>query len=156
VSADVTKNNMNGYTLRLANWQNDSGALRAIRETVFIYEQGVPPELEWDEADANCIHLLAMDSVGKPIGTARLSRDGSVGRMAVLKDWRGKGVGSALVGCLLGEARSRQIKQIGLNAQTYAVGFYLKFGFQAVGEEFLDAGIPHVRMVLRLSTDMVE
>ena len=147
---------MNGCTLRIANWQNDSGALRAIREAVFIHEQRIPPELEWDEIDASCIHVLAMDSAGKPIGTARLSSDGSIGRMAVLKDWRGKGVGSALLQCLLGEARSRQIKQIGLNAQTYAVGFYLKFGFQPVGEEFLDAAIPHVRMVLRLSTDMVE
>jgi len=146
---------MNGCTLRIAKWQNDSGALRAIRETVFIHEQTIPPELEWDEIDANCIHVLAMDSAGKPIGTARLSSDGSIGRMAVLKDWRGKGVGSALVQCLLGEARSRQIKQIGLNAQTYAVGFYLKFGFQQVGEEFLDAAIPHVRMVLRLSTENV-
>ena len=147
---------MNGYTLRIASWQNDSGALRAVREAVFIHEQGIPPELEWDETDASCIHVLAMNTAGKPIGTARLLRDGSIGRMAVLKDWRGKGVGSALVQCLLGEARGRQIKQIGLNAQTHAVGFYLKFGFQTVGEEFLDATIPHVRMVLRLSADMVE
>jgi predicted GNAT family N-acyltransferase len=147
---------MNGYTLRIANWQNDSAALRAIREAVFIHEQGIPPELEWDETDASCIHVLAVDSAGKPIGTARLLRDGSVGRMAVLKDWRGKGIGSALVHLLLWEARDRQIKQIGLNAQTHAVGFYLKFGFQTVGEEFLDAAIPHVRMILRLSADMVE
>lgn len=147
---------MNAYTLRIANWQNDSGPLRAIREAVFIHEQGVPPELEWDEADASCIHVLAMDSARKPVGTARLLRDGSIGRMAVLKDWRGKGVGSALVQCLLREARSRQIKQIDLNAQTHAVGFYLKFGFQRVGEEFLDAAIPHVKMVLRLPVDMVE
>ena len=147
---------MNGYTLRIANWQNDSGALRAIREAVFIHEQGIPPELEWDEFDASCIHVLAMDSAGKPVGTARLLMDGSIGRMAVLEEWRGKGVGSALVQYLLGQARGRQIQQITLNAQTYAVGFYLKFGFQTVGEEFLDAAIPHIRMVLRLSADAVE
>jgi predicted GNAT family N-acyltransferase len=147
---------MNGYTLRIANWQNDSGALRAIREAVFIHEQGIPPELEWDEFDASCIHVLAMDSAGKPVGTARLLMDGSIGRMAVLEEWRGKGVGSALVQYLLGQARGRQIPRITLNAQTYAVGFYLKFGFQTVGEEFLDAAIPHIRMVLRLPPDAVE
>jgi predicted GNAT family N-acyltransferase len=147
---------MNGYTLRIASWQNDSWALRTIREAVFIHEQSIPPELEWDEFDRSCIHLLAMDSMGKPIGTARLLTDGSIGRMAVLKEWRGKGVGSALVQCLLREARGRQIQQLALNAQTYAIGFYLKFGFKTVGEEFLDASIPHVRMVLGLSGDTVE
>src|SRR5688500_7973965 len=113
---------MNGYTLRIANWQNDSGALRAIREAVFIHEQGIPPDLEWDEFDASCIHVLAVDSAGKPVGTARLLMDGSIGRMVVLEEWRGKGVGSALVQYLLGQARGRQIPQITLNAQTEAVG----------------------------------
>lgn len=142
---------MNGYTVRIASWQNDGLALRMIRETVFIREQHVPVELEWDEFDTNCLHLLAMDSAENPIGTARLLSDGLIGRMAVLKEWRGRGVGSALVLRLLEEARKRQIQQVALNAQLHATGFYLKFNFQMVGKEFMDAGIPHVRMNLQLS-----
>lgn len=141
---------MNACVVRTARWQDDVGALRAIREAVFICEQGVPAELEWDEADANCIHALATDSRENPIGTARLLLSGSIGRMAVLKEWRGKGVGSALLRWLMREARNRQILHIALNAQTSATGFYIKFGFRVEGEEFLDAGIPHIRMILHL------
>ncbi len=138
------------FTVRLANWQDDCLALRLVRETVFIHEQRVPAELEWDKLDTKCLHLLAVDSAESPIGTARLLPDGLIGRMAVLKEWRGRDVGSALVLRLLEEARERQIEQITLNAQLHARGFYVKFGFQIVGKEFMDAGIPHVRMNLRL------
>jgi len=138
------------FTVHLANWQVHGPALRAIRETVFIHEQHVPVELEWDEFDANCLHMLALDSAGYPIGTARLLPDGHIGRMAVLKDWRGRSVGSALLLRLLAEARKRHLQQVIVNAQTYAAVFYARFGFQTAGEEFIDAGIPHVRMVLQL------
>ncbi|MEP6877716.1 MAG: GNAT family N-acetyltransferase [Nitrosospira sp.] len=138
------------YTVQVASWQDDGWALRVIREEVFIHEQHVPVELEWDELDANCIHILAMDSAGNPVGTARLLLSGVIGRMAVLKGWRRKGVGSALALRLLEEARKRHMQQIALNAQTYAKGFYARFGFQTVGDEFIDAGIPHMRMILRL------
>ena len=141
---------MKSFTVRIVNWQDDAPALRAIRETVFIHEQQVPVELEWDGLDADCLHVLAADSTGNPIGTARLLPDGHIGRMAVLKAWRGRGVGSALLRLLLDEASKRGLGQVVLNAQTYAAGFYAKFGFQAVGEEFMDAGIPHVRMILPL------
>ena len=141
---------MKSFSIRIANWQDDAPALRAIRETVFIREQKVPVELEWDECDATCLHTLATDTAGNPVGTARLLPDGHIGRMAVLKEWRGRGVGSALLRLLLDEARKRRLRQAVLNAQTYAAGFYEKFGFQAVGEEFMDAGIPHVKMVLTL------
>ena len=165
--------NTNIYTVQVASWQDDGWALRVIREEVFIHEQHVPVELEWDELDANCIHILAMDSAGNPVGTARLLLRGVIGRMAVLasklpkavpgerarrngdalaelKGWRRKGVGSALVLRLLEEARKRHMQQIALNAQTYAMGFYARFGFRTVGDEFIDAGIPHMRMILRL------
>ncbi|SEP05550.1 GNAT family N-acetyltransferase [Nitrosovibrio sp. Nv6] len=141
---------MNGYNVRNASWQCDNHALRSIREKVFIREQGVPVELEWDEFDASCIHALAADSAGNPIGTARFLPVGTIGRMAVLKEWRGKGVGGALLQWLLQEAGDRQFQQVALNAQIYAAGFYAKFGFRIEGEKFLDAGIPHVKMVLRL------
>ena len=141
---------MKSFTVRLANWQDDGPALRAIRETVFIHEQHVPVELEWDEFDASCLHILALDSAGNPIGTARLLPDGHIGRMAVLKEWRGRSVGSALLLRLLAEAKKRHLQQVIINAQTYAAGFYTRFSFQTAGEEFIDAGIPHVRMVLQL------
>ncbi|MDN5935557.1 MAG: GNAT family N-acetyltransferase [Nitrosospira sp.] len=142
---------MNSYTVRIASWRDDGLALRMVRETVFIREQRVPAELEWDEFDMNCLHLLAMDSADNPIGVARLLSDGLIGRMAVLKEWRGRGVGSALLLRLLEEAKKRRIQQVALNAQLHAIGFYLKSGFRMTGEEFMDAGIPHVRMSLRLS-----
>lgn len=141
---------MNIYTVRIASWQDDGMALRMIRETVFVREQHVPLELERDEFDMRCLHLLAANSAENPIGTARLLPDGVIGRMAVLREWRGRNVGSALVLRLLEEARNRQIAQVTLSAQRHAIPFYVKFGFQIVGAEFMDAGIPHVEMNLRL------
>ena len=146
----------NSCTVRLADWQDDGWALRAIREAVFIREQGVPAELEWDEFDASCVHLIARDASQNAIGTARLLPHGDFGRMAVLKEWRGKGVGGALMHRLLEEAAKRQIQQVALNAQAYAVGFYARFGFRVVGKQFIEAGIPHVRMVLVLAGSPVD
>ena len=128
--------------------------MRAVREAVFIREQGVPVELEWDEFDADCIHLIAVDAAENAIGTARLlqqGENGGIGRMAVLKEWRGKGVGDALMRQLLKEAAALEIQQLTLNAQAYAVGFYARFGFAPMGNQFLEAGIPHVKMALRLA-----
>jgi predicted GNAT family N-acyltransferase len=138
-------------TVRLADWQRDGAALRDIRETVFVREQNVPTELEWDELDVRCLHLIAFNREGSPIGTARLLRNstvGTVGRMAVLKEWRGRGVGRALVHRLLEEAEKWGIMQLVLHAQTHATGFYERFGFRAEGDLFKEAGIPHVKMVL--------
>ena len=84
---------MSSFTVRVADWQIDNPAVRSIRENVFIQEQNVPVELEWDQFDENCLHLLALDATTRPIGTARLLQDGHIGRMAVLKEWRGCGVG---------------------------------------------------------------
>lgn len=141
---------MVAYTIRIANWQDDSHYLRIVRETVFIKEQKVPVELEWDEYDSSCLHILAIDKRGWPIGTARLISDGHIGRMAVLKEWRGKGVGGAMLRRLLDEAEKQHLQRVVLHAQTVAVGFYRKFEFQVTGEEFLDAGIPHVKMVRKI------
>lgn len=138
--------NAKGFSVRPADWGRDAALLRAVREAVFMREQGVPVELEWDGLDPDCAHALALDAAGAAIGTARLTPDGHIGRMAVLARWRGRGVGTALLEAMLAEARARNLPQVALNAQVHAHGFYLRFGFQREGGEFLDAGIPHVRM----------
>lgn len=138
------------FDIRVADWLRDRPALQNIRERVFIQEQKVPSELEWDEFDASCLHLIAFDSEGHPVGTARLLANGTVGRMAVLKEWRGMGIGRALILCLLEEAKKRGVIRLALHAQTHARGFYERFGFSTEGDEFAEAGIPHVKMILNL------
>jgi predicted GNAT family N-acyltransferase len=143
-------NRQSQWKLRIADWQDDGPALRAVREAVFVREQHVPSELEWDEFDANCIHVLATDAAGSAIGTSRLLADGMIGRMAVLKAWRGRGVGKALLLHLLEEARKQHLPHVALHAQLHASEFYRIFGFEIRGEEFLEAGIPHISMILKL------
>lgn len=139
-------------TLRveLLDWEGARAAARPIRYEVFVVEQGVPVALEWDELDAVSRHAIARDDAGKAIGTGRLLPDGHVGRMAVLASARGQGVGAALLGALLGEARRRGVARVVLNAQTRAAGFYARFGFVAEGGEYLEAGIPHITMARSL------
>ncbi|MBV6447723.1 GNAT family N-acetyltransferase [Nitrosomonas sp.] len=136
--------------IQVVSWEEAEPALRAIRTIVFIHEQQVPEAMEWDEFDAISVHLLACDAAGQPVGTARLLPDGHIGRMAVLKEWRGQGFGSAMLRKLLQELTRRHQQKAQLNAQTNAVPFYEKFGFQVLGEEFMEAGIPHVKMTLLL------
>lgn len=138
------------FTVRAASWRNDHEQLQGIRRTVFIEEQQVPETLEWDEADALSLHVLAYDGHGQAIGTARLLPDGHIGRMAVVRDWRGRGVGRAILEFLVACGRSRGDTVLRLNAQTHALGFYERSGFVVQGGEFMDAGIPHRQMKLRL------
>ena len=132
-------------SIRPADWSIDREILRAIREEVFIREQSVPPELEWDEFDAQSRHVIAMSN-GVPVGAGRLLPDGHIGRMAVLRESRGQGAGSALLTSLMEIARELGMRRVLLNAQVHAMPFYLRHGFRAHGEEFMDAGIPHRRM----------
>ena len=134
-------------SIRAADWNVDRALLRAVREEVFVREQGVPVELEWDEFDPRCNHVVA-EAAGKAIGTGRLLPDGHIGRMAVLKSWRGLGVGSALLEALLRLAHERGIRRVRLNAQSRAMAFYQRHGFAAEGEEFIEAGIAHRSMWL--------
>ena len=137
---------MNSIHVRVADWQKDNAELRRIREAVFINEQQVPPELEWDSDDSSAVHFLAFEG-DYPIGTARLLADGHIGRVSVLKDWRGLKVGDALMQATLKEAEKRGLKEQKLSAQVHATPFYERLGFKIVSEEFLEAGIPHVDMV---------
>lgn len=139
---------MNDIAVRLADWHQDNADLRRIRETVFVAEQSVPPELEWDADDADALHFLALES-GYPIGTARLLHDGHIGRVAVLRDWRGMHVGGALVKAVISEAERRGLREQRLTAQVHATSFYEGLGFEVISEEFLEAGLPHVEMLRR-------
>ena len=132
------------------DWTQAQARARKIRDAVFIVEQKVPVELEWDDWDSRSDHALALDGNGNPIGTARLLPDGHLGRMAVLDPWRGKGVGRALVEALLQRARERGLRRIVLHAQTHASGFYRKLGFAEFGAPFEEAGIPHIAMAIEL------
>jgi predicted GNAT family N-acyltransferase len=131
--------------VRAADWDADRAALRAVREQVFVREQAVPIELEWDEFDPLCQHVVA-EAAGQAIGSGRLLPDGHIGRMAVLESWRGQGVGSAILEALLRLARDSGIRRVRLNAQSRAVAFYRRQGFIAEGEEFIEVGIPHRSM----------
>lgn len=133
--------------VRRASWETDREALRAIRLQVFVAEQGVPVELEWDEHDTLAVHLLAEHRQGHALGTARILASGQIGRMAVLRPWRGQGVGGRLLREALAIAQDQHLPRPWLNAQLSARDFYLKHGFAPQGEGFLEAGIPHVRMV---------
>jgi predicted GNAT family N-acyltransferase len=134
------------FRVRRADWERDRERLRRVREAVFVREQKVPAALEWDGADAACLHVLAEDASGSPIGTGRLLPDGQIGRMAVLAGWRRRGVGSAILAELILCAAERGMTEVVLNAQTHALGFYQGHGFIQEGEVFLDAGIDHMRM----------
>lgn len=125
--------------------------IRSVREHVFIQEQGVPEALEWDGLDDEAIHVVALDNHAQVIGTARLLKDGHIGRMAVLRQWRHQGVGSALLKELLQIAQQRNLPKVFLHAQVTATGFYERHAFMALGEEFMDAGIPHRYMEYYLS-----
>lgn len=139
------------FTVSIMAWREAQRLARPVRERVFIEEQKVPRELEWDEWEERSDHAVARDRGGNPIGTARLLPDGRIGRMAVLKAWRRRGVGAALLLALLDRARRRSMARSVIHAQTHAAGFYKRFGFSERGEEFLEAGIPHVEMTLELS-----
>lgn len=124
--------------------------LRVVRETVFVQEQQVPLDLEWDALDPQCRHVLARDAQGNAIGTARLTPEHKIGRMAVLREWRNAGVGAALLQALLRIARDEGWREVTLHAQAGAIDFYLRHGFEAVGARFMEAGIEHQAMRLQL------
>lgn len=137
-----------GFHVEICNWANaaDREALEGVREAVFVLEQRVPRELEVDDDDPRSVHVLARAPDGTPIGTGRLTPTGRIGRMAVMVDWRGNGVGTMLLRALLDQARARHMGEVVLHAQRDAVPFYLDYGFAVDGDEFEEAGIPHVRM----------
>ena len=147
------------YAVRVAEDPADREACFAVRKEVFVVEQGVPQELEYDVYDAVATHVLAVREDGTPLGTGRLLYGeavaaktdgdltvGSLGRLAVTEEARGLGVGVALVRAIEDAARARGLAAVDLHAQTHALGFYERLGYEAYGPEFPDAGIPHRAM----------
>jgi len=143
---DIVESSEPAFRVRVADWERDQARLRRIRHDVFVREQGVPEALEWDGRDATCRHVVANDEKGAAIGCGRLLLDGSIGRLAVERLWRGRGVGSAILSRLVDIARNAGFERVVLNARTDAEAFYARRGFAAAGPEFTEAGIRHLRM----------
>jgi predicted GNAT family N-acyltransferase len=142
---------MKNITIRTADWDADQSELSAIRKTVFVDEQQVPVELEWDNLDQSALHWLAITDAGKAVGTLRLLPSGQVGRMAVLAEYRGHGIGRALLESCISYAKQQDLFDLVLHAQIQAQAFYETSGFVAQGPTYMEAGIPHVDMRLPLT-----
>ena len=136
------------FAIREVDWGIAQAELRQIRQRVFVEEQQVPVALEWDGLDERAFHLLAVDTLGKPIGCARILPKGIIGRMAVIDEWRSQGVGKGLLGKAVDVCRTHGWQNITLSAQTHAISFYELSGFVICSDEYLDAGIPHRDMRL--------
>ena len=135
--------------IKSTSWLKHADELKEIRRQVFIEEQNVPEELEWDEYDESSIHFLALHD-GKAIAVARLKPDGQIGRMAVLSSYRQQGIGSRLLVFILKFAASKNLDQVYLHAQTSAIPFYEKHGFITQGAIFYEANIPHRGMLKKI------
>ncbi|RPK66556.1 putative N-acetyltransferase YjcF [Streptomyces sp. ADI96-02] len=153
------------YTLRRAREESDLQACFQVRKDVFVAEQRVPEDIEYDAHDATAAHVLAIAADGTALGTGRLLHGadaaaktggdlavGSLGRLAVTREARGLGVGAALVRAIEDQARELGLTAVDLHAQTHALGFYERLGYVAYGPEFRDAGIPHRAMRRDLGT----
>lgn len=146
---------MESLTISTGRWEALGAHATTIRHTVFVAEQQVPEKEEWDGLDPSCTHFLAWlpttpQSQPRPVGTARLLPDGHIGRVAVLADARGQGVGVALMNAAIEAACQQQHERVVLSAQLHALAFYERLGFYAYGDVFMDAGIPHREMALTL------
>ena len=138
------------FRIITGDWESVREDAQRVRIEVFVIEQNVPFELEWDEDDEVSTHAIAYDEEGQPVATGRLLPDGHIGRMAVIKPLRGSGLGTEILQALLHQARREGHKNLLLHAQTHALAFYEKQGFIAEDEEFSEANMPHRLMRLKL------
>ena len=136
----------NPFSVSLVCWHDGEPLLKSVREAVFIREQGIPAELEWDGKDELCRHALVLSRQGEAIGCGRMQADGHIGRLAVLPKWRKQKVGTAIIEALLDYALAHGYPQVEVDAQTQAVPFYRRFEFYEEGKVFMDAGLPHIKM----------
>lgn len=142
---DVREHDGGTFDVRIASWPEDMAALRELRSQVFIEEQGVPADIEWDGRDETAQHVVA-EHDGQVLGCGRLLSDGRIGRLAVLPDHRGRGIGLQMLSLLVQLAKEGGLGQVYLHAQKTAVAFYARAGFEARGESFQEAGIEHQDM----------
>ncbi len=125
--------------------------IRAVRLAVFVAEQGIDEAIDFDGTDPPCHHVLAYAPGGVPVGTGRLQPDGRIGRIAVLRAWRGRGIGRRITLALVAAARTAGHREVTLHAQASAIDFYARLGFRPRGGRFLEAAIEHQTMVLALA-----
>jgi predicted GNAT family N-acyltransferase len=141
--------------IEIGDWSLMQASAQAVRTAVFVHEQGIAPEDEWDAADVTALHAVLFDLNGQPLGNARLLQPSAslakIGRMAVLKEARGQGYGARLLQALLLEARRRGNKEVRLSAQRTAEHFYAGHGFVVDGDPFDEVGIAHIEMCLSLA-----
>jgi len=137
---------MNDFDIAIVSWSDKQAELYSVRRAVFIEEQNISESIELDGRDSDCFHVLASDTKGKPVGTARMDGKGKIGRMAVLKNYRRRGIGRKMIQALMDFGRKNSITDFHLSAQITAIGFYEKMGFEPSGEEFIEAGIKHINM----------
>lgn len=140
----------NPFTVSLVSWHDGEPLLKAIRQAVFIDEQGVPADMEFDEHDATSRHALALSLQGNGIASGRMFANGHIGRIAVMPEWRGQYVGTAVMEAFLHYAQAHDYAQVDVDAQVQAVPFYEHFGFVTQGEQFMDVGIAHIKMLKKL------
>jgi len=136
--------------VELMNWEQAQPVAGPLRFAIFVGEQNVPSGIELDDMDEKCMHAVAYDVDNKAIGTGRLLPDGHIGRMAVVKEWRRRGIGAEIMAALMSEARKQGHKQVVLSAQLQAAEFYRELGFVAEGKVYPEAGILHQKMVRNL------
>lgn len=138
-------------TLRCGSWADLAQGARAVRTEVFLQEQGIPVEMEWDADDASAVHAVVRNALDMPVATGRLLQTAPgiarIGRMAVSRVLRGTGLGQAVLLALLQASHERGDREVMLHAQRSAEGFYRRLGFVARGEPFEEAGLPHIEMV---------
>ena len=140
----------NPFSVSMVCWHDGEPLLKSVREAGFIHEQCIPAELEWDGLDEHCRHALVLSQQGEAIGCGRMLANGHIGRIAVSSKWRKQKVGTAIMEALLNYAHAHDYPQVDVDAQTHAIPFYRSFDFVDEGEVFMDAGLPHIRMVLEL------
>lgn len=138
------------FEIRAASWQDDAELIRQVRQQVFVLEQKIPEHLEWDGADANALHLLVFDRKRDAVGTGRLEPGGKIGRLAVMANFRRKGLGSRMLLRLVRIAGEAGLKKVYLHAQLPALAFYERHGFVREGKSFDEGGIEHVVASLEL------
>ena len=140
---------MNDFDIAIVSWSDKQAEITSVRRAVFVEEQSVPESIDFDGSDTEYIHVLASDKNGRPVGTARINRKGKIGRMAVLKKYRRRGIGRKMIQELMYYGRKNSITDFHVSSQVTAIGFYKKMGFEPYGEEFLEAAIMHINMKLK-------